>query len=164
MTILCPNRQRSMLTRRTAVCRASNELAGEQTQNEVVVLDREHGSCRGSIRCEPSEATTFFVRSHGQRKVIMSRHEALVGNQIIRIGLTASEISALERWSDEFLDDKTLRPEMAHIAISYALLHPQSFARWMDIQAEYCEAEQLTATEHARSQVAATYANLEELP
>ena len=62
--------QRLSLTRQLAVSMQRNELLAK-TENEVLRLHSALVRDRRVIRCEPCERSTFFVRSHGYRKVNM---------------------------------------------------------------------------------------------
>ncbi len=115
------------LTWQHAVSGASNELAGEETENLVVDLDTVDGSCCRGKRCEPSESTTFFVRSHEQRKAVMDRHEVPLDKQSSVI-LHSHHLQFLDAEVAEAVASFKTRRELTRLA--------NKLARWsLQIQA-----------------------------
>ena len=111
-----------------AVSSADNESAGVIVEKQVVVLDREHGSCRGSIRSLPSKATTFFAFREWQERKPMDSHEVYE---------SAIRWFAKRHWPQTVVPQKTVLLFILNIALT----KPDVVSGWISDFCKYRDAE-----------------------
>lgn len=62
------NSERLLITHQPAVSKARNERAGDSKENEMLVLNRQPGSCWGLKRRNPFDASIFYLSDYADRK------------------------------------------------------------------------------------------------